>query len=190
MSPSASTSASPAAPIPTAGSTWIADPAAGRARRVAGGAAAARPATALHHGGDLAQPLRRPRDRRPHDGPQAPPVPPPDRAARTGRRCRPSRSHSTSTPATPPISRRCADHGWRIVDPREVAATPSAFRDYVRGSGGRVLGRPGCLRGNGSGWFSDRTAAYLACGRPGARPGHRDRRGARAGPGAAARLRA
>lgn len=57
-------------------------------------------------------------------------------------------------------------HGWTIVEPREVAATPRAFRDYVRGSGAEFSVAQGVYAASASGWFSDRTAAYLACGRP------------------------
>jgi hypothetical protein len=57
-------------------------------------------------------------------------------------------------------------HGWEIVDPRAVAATPAAFRDYVRGSGAEFSVAQGVYAESSSGWFSDRTAAYLACGRP------------------------
>ncbi|HET8565707.1 MAG TPA: hypothetical protein VFL77_04445 [Solirubrobacterales bacterium] len=57
-------------------------------------------------------------------------------------------------------------HGWEIVDPREVAATPAAFRDYVRGSGAEFSVAQGVYVEAGTGWFSDRTAAYLASGRP------------------------
>lgn len=57
-------------------------------------------------------------------------------------------------------------NGWKIVDPRAVAATPSAFRDYVRGSGAEFSVAQGVYVETASGWFSDRTAAYLASGRP------------------------
>jgi len=56
--------------------------------------------------------------------------------------------------------------GWTIVDPREVAGTPRAFRDYVRESGAEFSVAQGVYAESRSGWFSDRTAAYLACGRP------------------------
>jgi hypothetical protein len=56
--------------------------------------------------------------------------------------------------------------GWRIVSPTEVAATPGAFRDYLRGSGAEFSVAQGVYVASRSGWFSDRTAAYLACGRP------------------------
>jgi hypothetical protein len=57
-------------------------------------------------------------------------------------------------------------HGWRLVDPREVAGTPRAFRDYVGGSGAEFSVAQGVYSETVSGWFSDRTGAYLASGRP------------------------
>jgi hypothetical protein len=57
-------------------------------------------------------------------------------------------------------------HGWEIVDPREAAGTPSAFREYVRGSGAEFSVAQGVYVEAATGWFSDRTAAYLAGGRP------------------------
>jgi hypothetical protein len=57
-------------------------------------------------------------------------------------------------------------HGWTIVDPRQVAATPQAFRDYLGDSGAEFSVAQGVYAETGSGWFSDRTAAYLASGRP------------------------
>jgi hypothetical protein len=58
------------------------------------------------------------------------------------------------------------DHGWAIVDPRAVAATPQRFRDYVFASAAEFSVAQGVYVETGSGWFSDRTAAYLASGRP------------------------
>jgi hypothetical protein len=57
-------------------------------------------------------------------------------------------------------------HGWRLVDPRQVAGTPDAFRAYVKGSGAEFSAAQGIYVETHSGWFSDRTAAYLAAGRP------------------------
>jgi hypothetical protein len=57
-------------------------------------------------------------------------------------------------------------HGWKVVDPREVAGTPEAFRDYVHGSSAEFSVAQGVYAESSSGWFSDRTAAYLASGRP------------------------
>jgi hypothetical protein len=57
-------------------------------------------------------------------------------------------------------------HGWRIVDPRRVASSPASFRDYLAGSGGEFSVAQGIYAEASSGWFSDRSAAYLASGRP------------------------
>lgn len=57
-------------------------------------------------------------------------------------------------------------HGWRLVDPRQVAADPDAFRAYVQASGAEFSVAQGIYVETHSGWFSDRTAAYLAAGRP------------------------
>ena len=56
--------------------------------------------------------------------------------------------------------------GWRLVDPGRVAGDPDAFRTYVRGSGAEFSVAQGIYVETNSGWFSDRTAAYLAAGRP------------------------
>jgi hypothetical protein len=58
------------------------------------------------------------------------------------------------------------EHGWRIADPRQVAGTPERFRDYVRSSGAEFSVAQGVYAETASGWFSDRTAAYLASGSP------------------------
>ena len=57
-------------------------------------------------------------------------------------------------------------HGWELVDPREVAGDPEAFRRYVQGSGGEFSAAQGLYVETESGWFSDRTVRYLASGRP------------------------
>lgn len=57
-------------------------------------------------------------------------------------------------------------HGWEVVDPHRVADTPARFRDYLAASGGEFSVAQGIYAEAASGWFSDRTAAYLASGRP------------------------
>ncbi len=57
-------------------------------------------------------------------------------------------------------------HCWLLVDPGRVAADPSSFRSYVAGSGAEFSVAQGAYTATRSGWFSDRTARYLACGRP------------------------
>jgi hypothetical protein len=57
-------------------------------------------------------------------------------------------------------------HGWRIVDPRAVASDPVRFREYLQGSGGEFSVAQGIYVETHSGWTSDRTAHYLASGKP------------------------
>jgi hypothetical protein len=56
--------------------------------------------------------------------------------------------------------------GWNLVEPREVASTPAAFAAYIRGSDAEFSVAQGAYVASRCGWFSDRTAAYLASGRP------------------------
>jgi hypothetical protein len=58
------------------------------------------------------------------------------------------------------------DHGWRIVDPQAAAHGPAAFRRYVQTSGAEFSVAQGIYVETESGWFSDRTVRYLACGKP------------------------
>lgn len=59
-----------------------------------------------------------------------------------------------------------ATHDWDIVDPAVVAATPEDFHAYVTGSKGELgIAKLGYIAGR-TGWLSDRSACYLAAGRP------------------------
>ena len=57
-------------------------------------------------------------------------------------------------------------NGWRLAEPKAVAGTPEAFREYVRGSSAEFSVAQGVYVDTRSGWFSDRTTRYLAAGRP------------------------
>lgn len=56
--------------------------------------------------------------------------------------------------------------GWKIADAAAVTATPSAYRDYIGRSRGEFSVAVNLEVKSRSGWFSDRTAAYLATGKP------------------------
>jgi hypothetical protein len=57
-------------------------------------------------------------------------------------------------------------NGWRIVDPNLVCPDPDAYRKYVVSSTGEwSVAKNGYVVG-WAGWFSCRTACYLAAGRP------------------------
>jgi hypothetical protein len=61
---------------------------------------------------------------------------------------------------------RLSVHRWHLVEPRDVAGTPDAFRAYVAGSTAEFSVAQGMYVDTWSGWFSDRTTRYLASGRP------------------------
>jgi hypothetical protein len=56
--------------------------------------------------------------------------------------------------------------GWTLLDPAVVAATPDDYREFVRGSWAELAIAKSGYVVSGSGWFSDRSACYLASGRP------------------------
>lgn len=56
--------------------------------------------------------------------------------------------------------------GWRIADAAAVTATPSTYLDYIGHSRGEFSVAVNLEVKTRSGWFSDRTAAYLASGKP------------------------
>ncbi len=58
------------------------------------------------------------------------------------------------------------DHGWKLVEPYSVAADPAAFCRYVQTSSAEFSVAQGIYVETESGWFSDRTAHYLASGKP------------------------
>lgn len=57
-------------------------------------------------------------------------------------------------------------HGWRLVDAHQFTTDPWPYRDYVRASTGEfTVAKDQNVRLR-SGWFSERSACYLAAGRP------------------------
>jgi hypothetical protein len=64
-----------------------------------------------------------------------------------------------------PDHERLLAHGWLLRYPVTVA-TPARYRDYVCGSLAEFSCAKGGYVGTRSGWFSDRSACYLAAGRP------------------------
>lgn len=56
--------------------------------------------------------------------------------------------------------------GWRVRDAHEVTISFDSFRDYIAGSLAEFSVCKNGYVATNSGWFSDRSAAYLASGRP------------------------
>lgn len=58
------------------------------------------------------------------------------------------------------------DNGWRLVDPCRAAGTPASYRAFISTSRAEFgIAKSGYIASR-SGWFSDRSACYLAAGRP------------------------
>lgn len=56
--------------------------------------------------------------------------------------------------------------GWGLVDPMEAAGTPGRYQSFVAGSRAEIgVAKAGYVEAR-CGWFSDRSACYLASGRP------------------------
>jgi hypothetical protein len=59
-----------------------------------------------------------------------------------------------------------AASGWRIKSAHDVTASYDAYRNYIAASQGEFSVAKQVYVATHSGWFSDRSAAYLAVGRP------------------------
>lgn len=57
-------------------------------------------------------------------------------------------------------------NGWQMIDPQRVAGSPDAYRSFIAHSKGELgIAKSGYVESR-CGWFSDRSACYLAAGRP------------------------
>jgi hypothetical protein len=57
-------------------------------------------------------------------------------------------------------------HGWRLADPAVLAADPAAYREYVGASRAELMVAKEMYVASRGGWFSERSVAYLASGKP------------------------
>jgi hypothetical protein len=57
-------------------------------------------------------------------------------------------------------------HGWRITSAELAAPTAAAYREYIQAAAGEFSCAKGLYVGSRCGWFSDRSACFLAAGRP------------------------
>ncbi|MCW2964544.1 MAG: hypothetical protein JWO17_1796 [Actinomycetia bacterium] len=58
------------------------------------------------------------------------------------------------------------EHRWNLLDPASVAGDPGTYRRFLRGSKAELgVAKSGYVLSR-CGWFSDRSACYLAAGRP------------------------
>jgi hypothetical protein len=58
------------------------------------------------------------------------------------------------------------ENGWILADPAEAASDLSAYRRYIQGSGAELMVAKEMYVEARSGWFSERSIAYLASGKP------------------------
>ena len=58
------------------------------------------------------------------------------------------------------------EQGWIVRDPFEVSSDPWVYQDYLRSSKAEFTVAKHGYVASGSGWFSERSAVYLASGRP------------------------
>lgn len=65
----------------------------------------------------------------------------------------------------PPVD-RWRSLGWGLVDSQEISRTLDSYRSYVSSSRGEFSVAKNIYVATGSGWFSCRSACYLAAGRP------------------------
>ena len=61
---------------------------------------------------------------------------------------------------------RLADAGWNVVDGPRATLTPNDYEEFIAGSRGEFSIAKHVYVAMRSGWFSDRSACYLAAGRP------------------------
>jgi hypothetical protein len=71
---------------------------------------------------------------------------------------------AVSSPAE--VQDELKDAGWGVREAVEASRTFGGYRDYIRGSRGEFSVAKHAYVATRSGWFSDRSAAYLASGRP------------------------
>lgn len=64
------------------------------------------------------------------------------------------------------IAERFRSHGWNVVDPEQASMSCAAFQKFIQNSAGEFTVAKEIYAGLPSGWFSDRSAAFLASGRP------------------------
>lgn len=65
-----------------------------------------------------------------------------------------------------PVRSRLEEEGWVTMDPRPITRTFHTYMDFIRGSKGELgIAKHGYVTSR-SGWFSERSLAYMASARP------------------------
>ena len=80
---------------------------------------------------------------------------------------RPTSKEEVPSGGLPAEDRRLLEsHGWRLADAHAFSTDPWRYRDYIRASRGEFTVARDLNVRLVSGWFSERSACYLAAGRP------------------------
>ena len=61
---------------------------------------------------------------------------------------------------------RLRQAGWALLDPATIAADPASYRSFIQASAAEFTVAKAMYVDSRSGWFSDRSACYLASGKP------------------------
>lgn len=64
------------------------------------------------------------------------------------------------------IQHQFESFGWQFTDPTHASISPQAYRAFIQSRSGELTVAKQIYAGLPSGWFSDRSAAFLASGRP------------------------
>jgi hypothetical protein len=81
-------------------------------------------------------------------------------------RRRPAQTFELATSVDEKVQTLLRDHAWRQTGSVEISRDADLYRQYIQQSRGEfTVARDQYVRPN-TGWFSDRTACYLAAGRP------------------------
>jgi hypothetical protein len=62
--------------------------------------------------------------------------------------------------------RQLQEHDWNLLDPVRKVDTPLRYQQFVQGSAAELGVAKAGYVASSSGWFSERSAEYLASGRP------------------------
>jgi hypothetical protein len=78
----------------------------------------------------------------------------------------PDESFAIAAGGSGPPTERWRSLGWQVVDSHEVSITLDDYRDFIQGSRGELSVAKNLYVDTRSGWFSCRSACYLAAGLP------------------------
>ena len=81
-------------------------------------------------------------------------------------RRRPASRFELATGVEPDVRDVLLSNGWHLADAGAVSIDPHGYADYIKRSRGEFTVARDQYSGPRTGWFSDRTACYLAAGRP------------------------